>query len=328
MGEGQRGSFPSVVAAVLTLCLSPIAAAEHPAGSPADTARPTANLAEPASPTEEEVWPSIKLSGSVWRMKSGIVFLKTPVGLLTLSSKTGLRDVTGGHTVTLWINGTSAVVDIRKKSDASLVHRYVSGDLRYTAPDKKAVSLWTPEGKKTFSVEAYGAKLSGKAENQPITVEVDEAGTITGFHDLQYDLQISHPPQHSSDLHMKLTGTVAKLKSGFVFLKTPIGVVTISSKTGVRNAKVGHALTLWAHDTSVVIDLQQNGTAAPSTRFLTGRLTYASPDRKAVTLWAPEGEQTFPAERGKAVLATIKEGTPITVEINDRGMVIDIRKAG
>ncbi len=327
MGAGQRYVFLPVVAMVLALCPSPIAA-EQPAGSPADTARPEANLAEPASPTEEEVWPSIKLSGSVWRMKSGIVFLKTPVGLLTLSSKTGLRDVKGSHTVTLWINGTSAVVDIRKKNDASLVHRYVSGDLRYTASDKKAVSLWTPEGEKAFSVEAYRAKLSGKAENRPITVEVDEAGTIMRFHDLQYDLQISHPPQQSSDLHMKLAGTVAKLKSGFVFLKTPIGVVTIGAKTGVRNAKVGHALTLWAYDTSMVIDLQQNGAVTPSTRFLTGRLMYASPDRKAVTLWAPEGEQTFPAERGKAILATIKEGTPITVEINDRGMVMDIRKAG
>ncbi len=322
-----RYPFLLIIAAVLAFRFTAVAA-EPSTVTPASQSQSASDPAPSVSSVENEVWPSIKLKGSVWRLKSGMVFLKTPVGLLTLSSKTGLRDVKGNYDVTFWINGTSAVVDIRKKSDASLIHRYVSGDLRYAGPDKKAVLLWTPEGEKTFSVEAYAEKLNRKAETQSITVEIDEAGTITGFHDLHYDVQINHPPQYSSDLHMKLAGIVSKLKSGFVFLKTPIGIVTVSAKTGVRNAKVGHTLTLWAHDTNLVIDLQQLGAAAPSTRFLTGRLSYASPDRQAVTLWAPEGEQTFPIERGKAALATLKEGTPITVEINDRGMVLDIRKAG
>ncbi len=326
MGAG-RYPFLFVIAAVLAFRFTAVAAEPSPV-TPADQPQPASDPTPSAFSVENEVWPSIKLKGSVWRLKPGMVFLKTPIGLLTLSSKTGLRNVKRSDDVTLWINGTSAVVDFRRKSDASLIHRYVSGDLRYAGPDKKAVSLWTPEGEQTFSVSAYAETLNGKAEARPITVEVDDAGTITGVHDLHYDVQINHPPQYSSDLHMKLAGTVAKLKSGFVFLKTPIGIVTIGAKTGVRNVKVGHTLTLWAHDTNLVIDLQPNGAAAPSARFLTGRLTYASPDRKAVTLWAPEGEQTFPTERGRAVLATLKEGTPITVEINDRGMVLDIRKAG
>ena len=41
----------------------------------------------------DETNPSIALRGSVWRAKPGIVFLKTPVGLLTLSSKTLLKDM-------------------------------------------------------------------------------------------------------------------------------------------------------------------------------------------------------------------------------------------
>ena len=42
-------------------------------------------------PVPTEVNPSIMLTGRVWRAKPGIVFLKTPIGLLSLSSKTTLK---------------------------------------------------------------------------------------------------------------------------------------------------------------------------------------------------------------------------------------------
>jgi len=42
----------------------------------------------------------------------------------------------------------------------------------------------------------------------------------------------------------------------------------------------------------------------------------------------PEGEQTFPVQHGESKLSGMKEGTPITIELNEAGKVIEIRKAG
>ncbi|MGQ0810942.1 MAG: hypothetical protein ACT4OO_06935 [Nitrospiraceae bacterium] len=258
-------------------------------------------------------------------MKAGIVFLKTPVGLLTLSSKTCLRDLRGSQDVTLWINGTQSMVEIRKRGDASVVHRYLTGELRYATADKDAITLWTPDGEKTFSVGTQQSKLVSHAENTPITVEVDDGGKLLGLHDLEYDLQVSQAPHASSDTRIMLRGTISKLKSNFVFLKTPVGMVTVSSKTGVRNVKVGQDMVLWVHDANVVVDIYQKGRALPTRRFFSGRWAYASPDKRAITLWAPEGIQTFPAERGHAILSSLKEGVPITVETNQQGTVVEIR---
>ena len=113
----------------------------------------------------------------------------------------------------------------------------------------------------------------------------------------------------------------------YVFLKTPLGMVTVSSKTGVKNAKVGQDMTVWIHDDNVAIDLYQPDTTVPLRRFLTGRLVYATPEKTAVTLWTPEGDKTFPTDhRGKGSLSSLKEGSSITVELDQQGTVVDIRR--
>jgi cell envelope opacity-associated protein A len=42
----------------------------------------------------------------------------------------------------------------------------------------------------------------------------------------------------------------------------------------------------------------------------------------------PEGERTFTIQHGENKLSGMKEGTPITIELNEAGNVIQIRKAG
>ncbi len=273
----------------------------------------------------QPVSPSIRVSGSVWRSKPGIVFLQTPIGTLSLSSKTSLRDIKGSHKITLSVNGPSTAVDIRDRGTGSLVHRYLTGIPQYVSPEKRDVRFWTPEGENTFAVGSFGSRIA--AAQQAVTVEVDEAGTIKGVHDLQFDLQVNQAPRNSSHTHVRLSGTVSKLKSAYVFLKTPLGVVTVSSKTGVRKAKVGQDMTVWVHDDNVAIDLYQADTTIPLHRFLTGRLVYATPEKTAVTLWTPEGDKTFPTDhRGKGSLSSLKEGSPITVELDQQGAVVDIRR--
>ena len=273
-----------------------------------------------------ETTPSMTLKGSVWRTKPGIVFLKTPVGLLTLSSKTTLKDLRASQIVSFWIHGTSMVVEIRKRADDALVHRYLTGPVARGSGDTKELARWTPTGDASFQYGAHESQLSALREGDPVTVEVDDAGTIIGVHDLQFDLQIGQVPPSGSDAHVLLSGTVSKLKSNFIFFRTPVGVINVNSKIGIKSAKVGQTMSLHVHHHAVVADLIPANGTNPSHRFITGPLEFSTPDHTGVKLWTPEGEQTFPADRGKSVLAGAKEGNPITVELNGQGTVVDFHR--
>ncbi len=292
---------------------------------------PAAELSEPAAaeaaePADAPISPSVQLSGSIWRSKPGIVFLQTPIGPLSLSSKTTLRDIRGSQKITLWIHGSTTVIDIREKGAGTLVHRYVTGMPNFSSHEKKAVTLWTPDGEQSFTLGAFETKIAGRPDHLPFTVEVDGSGAVRGLHDVQFDLQVNQIPRTPAQVRLLVNGTVSKLKSNYVFLKTPLGIVTVSGKTGVRNAKVGQEMSVWIQERYVAIDLYQNGLTTPSRRFLSGPLTYASAEHDRLTLQTPEGEQSVPLTQRPASLAALKEGMPITVELDQQGALIDIRR--
>ena len=276
-----------------------------------------------ATGAHEEMSPSMTLKGSVWRTKPGIVFLKTPVGLLTLSSKTTLKDLRASQTISFWIHGASMVVEVRKRADDSLVHRYLTGPAVKPSGETKELIRWTPDGDTSFHYGTHESQLSALRDGDPVTVEVDDTGTIIGVHDLQFDLQIGQVPPSGSEAHVLLSGTVSKLKLNFIFFKTPVGVINVNAKIGIKNTKVGQTMTLHVHHHSVVADLTPANGTAPIRRFLTGPLEFSTPDRTGVKFWTPAGEQTFPTDRGKSALAGAKEGSTITVELNGDGTVVD-----
>jgi len=267
--------------------------------------------------------PSIILKGLLWRTKPGIVFLKTPIGLLTLSSKTTLKDFRASHDVSFWIHDAHLAVDIRNRSDGSLVHRYLSGPFERHDGADNTLWRWTPEGDKSYDFGAHERPLAALREGNSVTVEVDEKGAVIGVHDLQFDLQIGQIPAEGSSAHLLLTGTVSKLKSNFIFFRTPIGVINVNAKIGIKDAKVGQTLTLHMRHRHVVADLAAPNTTAVTRRFVTGPLAFVSPDRAGIRLWTPDGEQVYPTDRGKATLSGVREGSPITVELTGDGTVVD-----
>ena len=139
----QRRAIETLCAGVIVVILfGPIHAEEPPA--PAETFLiPAVEIPAPTPATVAPVTidPFIQLRGSVWRTKAGIVFLKTPIGLLTLSSKTTLKDLKASQEVLFWVHERHFVVEIRKRTDGSLVHRYLSGPMTSgtDAPDRKSV---------------------------------------------------------------------------------------------------------------------------------------------------------------------------------------------
>jgi hypothetical protein len=229
--------------------------AQSPAPEPeAPTQAPPADP-PPAPPAPVEVDPSITLKGAVWRTKTGIVFLKTPVGLLTLSSKSTLKDLKASHEVSFWVHERHVVVEIRRRNDGSLVHRYLGGPMTPGPDSSKTLRYWTADGEQTVHSGTQEAKLSAYQEGDQVTVEVDESQTIIGVHDLQFDLQISQAPPSGSPAHVLLSGSVSKTKSNFVFFRTPVGVVMVNAKIGVPPVKVGQPLTLHIDDGRVTVQV-------------------------------------------------------------------------
>jgi hypothetical protein len=76
----------------------------------------------------------------------------------------------------------------------------------------------------------------------------------------------------------------------------------------------------------MAVELRPNGQDQPTARFLTGKLTYSTPEKRELTLWTPEGEQQFPADSAKGPLTGLKEGSSVIVELNGAGSVVEIRK--
>lgn len=248
---------------VLTL-LGPVRAEERP--MPDGTLPlPAAELPAPSSGAIDPITsdPYIMLRGSVWRTKTGIVFLKTPIGLLTLSSKTTLKDLKASQEVHFWVHDRHSVVEVRKRTDGSLVHRFLSGPMTSGSDTPRTLRWWGPDGDQTVNVGTLEEQLTNHREGDPLTVEVDETNTITGVHDLQYDLQVSQAPPVGSDVQLLLSGTVTKLKSNFVFVRTPVGLVMLNSKIGIPHVKVGQPLTLHIDHEHVTVTLQPTKTLTP-----------------------------------------------------------------
>lgn len=267
----QRRVIETLCAGVIVATLlGPVRAEEPPA--------PAGMLSLPAAETPAQtpaavdpvtIDPFIKLRGSVWRTKAGIVFLKTPIGLLTLSSKTTLKDLKASHEVRFWVHERNSVIEIRKRADGSLVHRYLSGPMTFGTDAPRTLRWWRPDGDQTVHVGTHEERLTDYREGDPLTVEVDEANTIRGVHDLQFDLQVSQIPPAGADVYLLLSGTVSKLKSNFVFVRTPVGLVMLNSKIGIPRVKVGQPLTLH-------IDREHVAVTFPSTEAPTPRRS-ASP---------------------------------------------------
>lgn len=252
-----RGLIETLCAGVMVFTLFGPVSAEEPAAPEEILSPTTTETSDPTPATAEPVTsdPFIQLRGSVWRTKPGIVFLKTPVGLLSLTSKTTLKDLKGSMEVRFWVHEQHVVVEIRKRTDGSLVHRYLSGPMTSGDGEPRTLHWWGPDGDLAVQVGTQEERLVNHREGDRLTVEVDETNTVIGVHDLQFDLQVSQIPPSGADVQLLLSGTVSKLKSNFVFVRSPIGIVMLNSKIGIPQVKVGQPLTVHIDNEHVTVTL-------------------------------------------------------------------------
>ena len=126
--------------------------------------------------------------------------------------------------------------------------------------------------------------------------------------------------------HMNVTGVVSQVQPDLLTVKTSWGRVRIASATAPNNLEVGEEVVMQVNENNVVVDVHRKGDTSHSHRFVSGKLAYASLDRREIKLWTPEGEKTFAVQTGRSQLSGVDEGTSIAIELNEAGKVIDIHR--
>jgi len=275
---------------------------------------------------DDQVW-TTKVNGVISEMRSGLIMVKTSWGTMTIQSD-ALTEAKVGDGITVWVNENNVVIDAYPKGAARPHHRWVRGNLTYTSGNQEAITLWTPEGKQDFIVKRNRSKFGSFAEGNPITVQLNDKGEVIDVHrQLELELAIAPMPHTDPGSRIKLEGVVADIKSGLVFVQTSVGRYSLTTKTAPHDVTVGDKLTLWISSNNVAVDHHAKGKEGVH-RLITGKLTSASRDMKEITLMTPEGERTFSVQHGETKLSGMKEGTSITIELNEAGDVIEIRNAG
>ena len=86
-----------------------------------------------------------------------------------------------GDEVTVTVDENNSVIDMHPKGRGAN-HRFVSGKLIYVGKMKNEIKLQTPEGEKIFPLAHLETKTKGLAAGTPVTVELNEAGTVIDLH--------------------------------------------------------------------------------------------------------------------------------------------------
>ena len=277
------------------------------------------------------------LTGTISKIQSGVIFVKTPGGEVRVNAKFaakgGFSDAEVGQDVTMWVNENNIVTDIYMAGGPVPVHRLATGTLVDTSDIKNEITLGTPEGEKTFSVIRNRSKLSAIEEGTLVTLELNQAGEVVDLHhSIEMAVQLTPGATGRPGSHMMLEGMVSNIGPDMVTVNTPVGHVILSAKffssVGFPDVTVGQEVTMWLNENNTVIDVRKKGGPAPVHRLVIGKLISASDDRTEMKLWTPEDEKTFSVLRGKSQFSTLHEGELIRLELNERGDVVDVHKAG
>jgi uncharacterized protein YuzE len=270
----------------------------------------------------------MKVSGVVSKVQPDLITVKTPWGQMRITSSTAPKNLEVGEEVEMQVNENNAVIDVHRKGDPSHSHRFVSGKLAYASSDRREIKLWTPEGEKKFDVQTGRSQLSGIDEGTPIAIELNEQGKVIDIHRMTVEMHIDEHPHVQSGYHLTLDGVVTKIQSGLAYVKTPVGQYTIPMKQAPPDAAVGDEVTLWLNEENLVIDHHgKHKNVAGTHRLITGKLIYTGTTKNQIKLWTPEGEKVFPLERMEMKTKPIPEGSMIVVEVDEKGTVIDLKKA-
>lgn len=149
--------------------------------------------------------------------------------------------------------------------------------------------------------------------------------------DAQSDTADPEDVAHMKAGHKKVEGVVTELKSGLYTIKTPTGAtLTLNEKAAVRHGhpapKIGDKWILWVNEGNLVMDAHPKGEAAGAHRFISGKLASIDNAKLQITLSTSAGEKSFKLKPESRMFRDIAVGSPVTIEVNETGEVIDLHK--
>lgn len=130
--------------------------------------------------------------------------------------------------------------------------------------------------------------------------------------------------------HKTITGVVTQ-GAGGLGIRTPQGSTyqlneNQSRRHGHEPFKEGDEVSVIVDENNIVIDMHPKGQEGKH-QFVTGRLIHLGKMQKEIKLQTPEGEKVFPLAHLETKTKGLAEGTPVTVELNEAGTVIDLHRA-
>jgi hypothetical protein len=132
----------------------------------------------------------------------------------------------------------------------------------------------------------------------------------------------SEAPREANTAPMKVQGVVVDLGADLIVVKTSAAKFTLDKKMAPLNARIGDKVTLWVDTGHAVIDHHRQETGRRH-RFHTGTLLDPA-SMQQLKLWTPEGTLVYSLVAHEAKTAGLAEGTMVTVEIDEGGIVVDV----
>lgn len=134
---------------------------------------------------------------------------------------------------------------------------------------------------------------------------------------------------HMKAGHQKVEGVVHEVKSGLYTVKTSTATTyALAESTLIRYGrdlpKVGDEMVLWIDEGNLVIDARKKGAPRMTSHFASGKLVSVDYERSQVVLATSTGEKSFQLKPESRMFTHYDAGTPVTIEINEAGEVIDL----
>jgi hypothetical protein len=136
--------------------------------------------------------------------------------------------------------------------------------------------------------------------------------------------------------HLALSGQIAKIESGLLFVKIPNGMQfrTISpnkaDRVGLHDARIGDEVWLLIDSGNVLLDASKpGGVLFENHKVLAGPIRYVDPFWSEIQIATPEGFERYEVDALAASKLSVfqdQEGMPVTIELDADNVMIDIHQ--
>ena len=132
-----------------------------------------------------------------------------------------------------------------------------------------------------------------------------------------------------SEGHRKVSGVVEEVRGDFVKVRTAKSILDLNQNSATQQGqpayKVGDEVTIIMDENNSIIEAHLKGKEGHH-HFYTGKLIYLNRMEKQIKLETIDGIRKFPLDRLEIKAKRIDEGEVVTIEVNESGTVINLRR--